>query len=322
VPAGPQFDDAYHYPPEVLNLLVDVIPLLCRSKKDVITFFRSAGVGEVIVRPWESRLRRDRDSVYKHEIARDVLSKVNEAGDSGLAARREIIKRIVDRDDFSTCWPDDQLPARGLVAQLRQVVNRKDSFTRMNIERENEERKRRAEREAIEARKAQDLEVRRRAKEDLFALFSEKDPHKRARGFEEALNKLFAAFDIRVRDAFTRRSSEGIPLEQVDGVVRIDSHFYLVEAKWCRESIGTPEISQHVSRLFLRAEARGIVISESDFTSAAIDECKNALQHKVVVLCQLREICQLLEAGGDLVQMLRRKIEAAVVDREPLYWAA
>jgi hypothetical protein len=32
-------DDPFHYPPELLSLLIDTIPLLCRSKQDVLTFF-------------------------------------------------------------------------------------------------------------------------------------------------------------------------------------------------------------------------------------------------------------------------------------------
>ena len=39
VPDGP-----YHFPPELMDLLIDTIPLLCRSKVDVLTFFRGCGV--------------------------------------------------------------------------------------------------------------------------------------------------------------------------------------------------------------------------------------------------------------------------------------
>ncbi len=49
--------EVYHYSPELLQLLVDTIEVLCRSKRDVILFFRGAGVhGQVIVNPrilWE-----------------------------------------------------------------------------------------------------------------------------------------------------------------------------------------------------------------------------------------------------------------------------
>lgn len=37
-------DITFHYPPELCNLLVDVVPLLNRSKPDVLMFFRGAGV--------------------------------------------------------------------------------------------------------------------------------------------------------------------------------------------------------------------------------------------------------------------------------------
>ena len=39
-------DITFHYPPELMNLLIDVIPLLNRSKQDVFLFFRGAGVSE------------------------------------------------------------------------------------------------------------------------------------------------------------------------------------------------------------------------------------------------------------------------------------
>jgi restriction system protein len=37
-------DIPYHYPPELLDLLVDTIPLLTRSKKGVLDFLRGAGI--------------------------------------------------------------------------------------------------------------------------------------------------------------------------------------------------------------------------------------------------------------------------------------
>jgi hypothetical protein len=36
--------DTYRYPPELFSLLVDTIPLLCRSKRDLLLFFRGAGM--------------------------------------------------------------------------------------------------------------------------------------------------------------------------------------------------------------------------------------------------------------------------------------
>jgi hypothetical protein len=101
--------EAYHYPTDLLNLLIDTIPLLCRSKKDVIQFFRAAGAPSEFCSNWSSALSLDPDSVRKHEIARAILNQLNE-GESNLLlrARREIVKRVVEWSNFGTCWESDR----------------------------------------------------------------------------------------------------------------------------------------------------------------------------------------------------------------------
>src|SRR5438552_3354742 len=123
-------DAAYHFTPDLLNLLVQTIPKLCRSKNDVLMFFRSAGVPTRHLGDLAAIVQRDKQSIPKYDIARKILERINAEGDAALSARREVIKRVVEFEDFSSCWPNDLLEAQGLVAQVRRVVNVKDSFTR------------------------------------------------------------------------------------------------------------------------------------------------------------------------------------------------
>jgi restriction system protein len=126
----------YHFAPDFLNLLVETIPRLNRSRNDVLLFFRGAGVRMQHLQDVEGDIRRDRGSHSKFELARTVVVRLNEGGDPCLAARREIIRRIVEFEDFTRCWENDALQARGLVAEVRRLVNVKDSFTRINQERQ------------------------------------------------------------------------------------------------------------------------------------------------------------------------------------------
>lgn len=131
------FDDSYHYPPELLNLLIDAIPALFRSKRDVLSFFRGAGVPSALFADWNLKVQQNRDAVKKHEIAHSVLCRLNERQDNdSLRHRREVLRRIVGIEDFSTCWSEDQQKAELFVSRIRQVVNVKDSFTRMRQERD------------------------------------------------------------------------------------------------------------------------------------------------------------------------------------------
>lgn len=44
----------YHYPPDIMNLLVDTIPRLNKSKKDVLLFFKGTDIPNSIIQPLET----------------------------------------------------------------------------------------------------------------------------------------------------------------------------------------------------------------------------------------------------------------------------
>ncbi len=123
------------------------------------------GVSSTLTNDLEKQLKNDRNSIYKYEIARIVLTRLNEKGESSLRERREILKRITEFEKFSTCYPEDHFVAKGLIADIRQLINVKDSFTRMNLEREAEQKQRLVEQqekiEKAKLRRAKLVAIRR-----------------------------------------------------------------------------------------------------------------------------------------------------------------
>lgn len=310
----------YHYPPELLELLTEAIPCLVKSKRAVIDLFLGAGVPDRHLADWADKVHKDRDSVRKHEIARSVLCRINEDGDSALGVRREVVRRISSWEDFSTCYDGDRYKAMGLVARIQKVVEVKDSFTRMSIEREKERNERQAEYKAKAAAKQKQDEERQSVKGLFYRLFGEPDPHKRGKRLEAALNALFKHFGILVKDAFEYKGSarEGV-LEQIDGVVELSGHLYLVEMKWWDKPIGKADVASHLVNVYGRGGVGGIFISASGYTPAALESVKTALVQKVCVLCELQEIVMILECGGDLGELLQQKVRAAQMFKEPLH---
>jgi len=315
-----KIDVSYHYPPELLELLCEAIPALFRSKLSVIDFFVGAGVPNELFKDWKLKVKHDRKSVGKHEIARSVLCRLNDAGEPALAWRREVIKRISEFHDFSTCYENNRFKAQGLVAQIREVVNVKDSFTRINLEREGERKQHQAVYTASVQAKQKEAEERAAIKSELYKLFSEKDPYKRGKRLESVLNSLFSFAGFLVREAFTLRGDEGQGvIEQIDGVVEIDGMLYLVEMKWWDKSIGRPEIAPHIVSVLYRGDVGGIFISYSGFSPAAIEDAKTGLTHKVFVLTELQEIVQVIDREADLRAFFKEKINRAKSDRNPFY---
>jgi hypothetical protein len=175
---------SYHYPPELLQLLVEVIPRLNRSKKDTVLFFRGAGAPDALLADITRRIAHDPQTISKFEIARTVLVRLNEAGDALLRVRREVVKRVTEFEDFTRCWPNEQLQARGLVTQVQQIVNVKDSFTRMNQERQRAEEERLAAKRAEAELRRTDREKREAVTGALFGLFAESDAIRRGMALE------------------------------------------------------------------------------------------------------------------------------------------
>ncbi len=100
------------------------MPLLTRSKRDVVLFFRGCGVDRSFLADIERRIA-DEPGFSKYHITREILTHVNEMGGSGLGQRRQVLKRVSQFDDFSSCYPDNQLKARGAVATVSQLINKK-----------------------------------------------------------------------------------------------------------------------------------------------------------------------------------------------------
>jgi len=316
-----QVDISYHYPPELLELLCDTVPLLFRSKQGVIDFFVGAGVPGSMLADWQQKLKQDRESVRKHELVRSVIRRLNEAGEPALTQRREVLKRVVQFEEYSSCWEGDRLKAQGLVTQIQKLINIKDSFTRMNIEREQERKQRQAVYNAAVEAKQRANEERQALKTKLYRLFAETDPYKRGKQLETALNDLFAAAGFLIREAFTiKKDGDGI-VEQIDGVVEIDGSVYLVEMKWWHKPIGRQEIAPHLVSVYGRGDVGGIFISYSGYSSAAVEDARTGLSQKVFVLTELHEIVEVLEREEDLKAMFKEKINRAKTDKNPFFKA-
>jgi restriction system protein len=309
--------EAFQYPPDLFSLMVDAIAVLCRSKQDVILFFRGAGVPAKLTADIEAALQADRQSVRKHDSARTILTRLNEGGDALLAVRRELLKRVTGFEDFSRCYENDVMKAQGLVAEISRIVDTKDSFTRMKQERDREAESRRADQQRNMAVIRERREKIAAAKAGLFALFAETNPHRRGKALEGVLNDLFRAHGALVAEDFSRKGASGSVEEQIDGVIELDTQIYLVEMKWWDNSLGPAEVSPHISRLMLRHGVYGVFISSSGYTPAAINMCRDFLQQKIIVLCTLQEIVEVLNREGDLMEMLQSKIRAAKLERNP-----
>jgi hypothetical protein len=72
--------EEYHYPPELFELLAQTIPLLVKGKKDVLTFFKGAGVEPALMTGVTRRVNQDK--VGEFVISRDMIYLITPNGDT------------------------------------------------------------------------------------------------------------------------------------------------------------------------------------------------------------------------------------------------
>jgi restriction system protein len=312
--------EQYQFRPDVFTALVDAVALIRNSKRDVVTLFRGAGLQHPQLAEYERLIAVDRESLRKTEMAHTLLKIANEIPtDEGLKIRREILKAVVDFNNFEACYNDKVLAAKGAVAKVRELVHEKDAFTRMEIERDRE----RSARIAKEHSKVEEARRKAEAREDikrrLFALFTLADEYERGRLFESVLNDWFKHEGISVRESFRLTGDvDNRTFEQIDGAVDVDGHLYIVEVKWWKKALGPKDVSEHVMREYNRGEARGLFIVNPDYTDAAVHEVSRALPQRVFVFATTEELYHVMNDAEPLSKWIRDKAHAALTERTPL----
>jgi hypothetical protein len=98
-------DLIYHFPPDVFDALANAIPLLVRAKKDVLLFFRGCGVDRKLLDGLAVRMDQD-PGFGKYPATRQVLTQLNDRGEPALRERREVVRRVAEFEEFSSCYPD------------------------------------------------------------------------------------------------------------------------------------------------------------------------------------------------------------------------
>lgn len=305
-----------------MNLLGQAIPVLFNTKNELLLFFRGAGLSQEMLSDLQTRVQNDRKNIDKYFMTRTLLQRLNEAGEKTLRERREVLKRIVEFEDYSTLYANNQLSAKGLVAEIRRVVDVKDSFTRMRQEKDKAVEQHRSE-QRVKLQLENELRQKHtNLKNSLNALFRMSDPWKRGTEFESLLNQLFSMSGFLVKESFTIKGdkAQGI-VEQIDGVIEFGGHIYLVEVKWHNKPLDVADVAPHLVRIYSRDGARGLYISASGYTKAAVDSCKTALAQKVVVLATLEELLFAIEQGSELSSLIKTKVVEAVTMRNPFHMA-
>lgn len=311
-------DTYFHFPPDLFNLLVDTIPRLNKSKKDLLLFFQNVGVPKELLQSYYILLRENNSQFKKFNVTREILTHLNQSNEKMLGVRRRLLQRVIEFDAFETCYLNDKDRAKANVADIKKLVKMKDTVTKYENYLSKEQSKK--------IKKQQEISDKIRTSKERFEdlqqrfchLFTIENPQERGKKLEKVLNDIFSYFKIGIKEDFVVYDDEtGKIYEQIDGVVEINNYLTLIEMKWEKSPIGADKVGRFMSRLLVRRNVDGIIISYSSFTETAIPTAKEALSISVIALVDLKDIFEVLNQKKDLVEFFSELIKEVKLYKNP-----
>jgi len=113
---------------------------------------------------------------------------------------------------------------------------------------------------------------------DDFQCYTELEPQKRGYALEKLFPGLMRISGIPVQDSFR------IVGEQIDGGIKYDGHYYLIELKWAEKKTGPKDIGSFYYKVDGKLDARGIMISMNGFTDGVLKGLPHGKGLKIMLL--------------------------------------
>jgi Restriction endonuclease len=186
-----------------------------------------------------------------------------------LEVSRNFVRILIEHKNFV---PQDQ-KHRIEVAE-RASLKLRELIAQQSREHEYKERiRRRAERASRENYHSQLLAVR-----DRFIEIRTLEPSKRGYALEKIFVELMTASGVPVEAPFRLTG------EQIDGAIKYDGHYYLIELKWTEAKADPKEIGHFYFKVEGKLDAKGIMISMNGFTEGVLDSLPKGKELRILLL--------------------------------------
>lgn len=187
-----------------------------------------------------------------------------------LEVSRNFVRILVEQRSFT---PQDRnhridtaercaLKLREMIAEQEKEREQKDRYARQVRE---------AAQEHVSANRLQELQER-------LVAASKLDGQSRGYEFERIFVELMRISAIPVEEPFR------IQGEQIDGAIKHDGHYYLIELKWVKRKCNQPDIASLYMKVEGKMDARGLFIAMDGYSSQVLESLPRGKEIKVLLL--------------------------------------
>jgi len=255
---------------EIEVLIKDGVSNLYWFRRDLLKAWLRSGVDEGLARRISAMKGSDGNNLSKR-CQMDILYDQLRSADFNrrLEISRNFVRLLVEHQGFT---PQDEKhrieKAEHCALKLKEIIQKqaKELEYRDSI-------RRKAERAQHETYQDQLLRLR-----DDFLGYNTLSPQKRGYALENMFPQLMRISGIPVQESFR------IVGEQIDGGIKYDGHYYLIELKWTSDKIGPEDLGSFYYKVDGKLDSRGILLSMSGFTAGVVEGLPHGKEIKVMLL--------------------------------------
>jgi hypothetical protein len=280
---------------EIEALIKEGIANLYWFKHDLQRVWLGAGVPQALADRMFALRSPDGQLLTKRELMNQLYLRFRHwPVERRLEVSRNFVRTLVEHGRFTPQDPNHRVEkAEHAALRLREVLRCQQASA------ERRDRERRAA-EAARSRRPEDIAEVNQAFLKAMSL----GPQARGYEFERVFNRLMKASGIEVFEPFR------IVGEQIDGAIKFDSHFYLVELRWREEPANQEALAGFCYKVEGKLDARGIFISMNGFSSEMLLSLPHGKRLTVLLLDGIH-IANVLSGLYSFSRLLSTAIESA-----------
>jgi hypothetical protein len=286
------------FPKDISDTMKDCILAILWPREQIVEFFKNNGC---VPNDIKEASRYKEIPLNRAQIIDVVFSSLYGRNDGGLGQFRAILKSLMDWEYFDPYYFKelkklDEMKARRLISQLRQLQEIRDARIKENKQQADKHKT------EIDKNKKSLAQIR----DTFLSLFSQRTLTHQQRGYklEEILR------DIAVFECLDVSEPFKIKGEQIDGSLKFDGEHYIIEAKWHDKQTASDALYHFAHKIEGKLYGRGFFISVNCFSSEAILALRSGKALKTILI-DGGDLTLVVEGHLTFSQMLDAKIKAA-----------
>ncbi|MCC5627310.1 restriction endonuclease [Nostoc sphaeroides CHAB 2801] len=259
----------------MLDVFSEEVELLIKSGISNLYWYKAhlkktwlnSGVPSPVCEDLFSRTNSEGKSLTKRRLMDLLYEELrNFHYDRRLEISRNFVRILIERENFE---PEDN--KHKIEISKNSSIKLKEIIARQKREQEKKEYKEQEE-------KKEDYYSQQSRLKERFIESYKFPPQKRGYELEKIFSNLMRISGIPVEDSFK------IVGEQIDGAIKYDAYYYLVELKWIAEQVN----QSHISSLYMKVEGKmqsfGLFIAMNGYSEDALSSLTTGKNIKVLLL--------------------------------------